>query len=185
MICRTTCNDVDLINVLNVFVCKSDFRKINLSVFYNRIQSILNCLRLLMDLFHHKMLKTSFFCCFCIPLNRFHPFLDFFAVQVVESDLTFTNACHFQVTDIIYVSCVFQDSRNVRCNIRFSIRHAKDHRAVFTGYINFFRIIFKHDRKCIRTTDTNHRMVNCINRSSLIFFIIVIYQFNSNFCICL
>ena len=183
MICRTTCNNVDLINVLNVFVCKSDFRKIDLTFFYNRIQSILNCFWLLMDLFHHEMLEAGLFCCFCIPLNRFHLFLDLFAIQIVECNLALADTSHLQVADIIYISCIFQDSRNVRCNIRFPIRHAKDHRAVFTSYVNFFRIIFKHDRKCIRTTDTDHCMVDCIYRCPFVFLVIIIHQFNSNLCI--
>ena len=183
MICRTTCDNINLVNVLNIFICKSDFRKIDLSVFHNRTQSVLNCFRLLVDLFHHEMLETGFFCCFCIPLDCFHLFLDFFAIQVIECDLTFTNAGHLQVADIIYISCIFQNSRNIRCNVRLSIRNTQNHRAVFTSYIDFFRIIFKHDRKCIRTTDTDHCMIDRIDRCSLVFLVIIIHQFNSNFCI--
>ena len=183
MICRTTCDNINLVNVLNIFICKSDFRKIDLSVFHNRTQSVLNCFRLLVDLFHHEMLETGFFCCFCIPLDCFHLFLDFFTIQVIECDLTFTNAGHLQVSDIIYISCIFQNSRNIRCNVRLSIRNTQNHRAVFTSYIDFFRIIFKHDRKCIRTTDTDHCMIDCIDWCSLVFLVIIIHQFNSNFCI--
>ena len=138
-----------------------------------------------MDLFHHEMLESSFFCCFCIPVDHFHLLLDFFPIKVVESNLTLTYTGHLHIADIINISGIFQDSRNIRSNISFSILHTKDHRAVLSCDINFFRIITEHDRKCIRSTDTDHRMIDRIYRSSLIFLIVVVNQFHGYFCICL
>ena len=185
MISRSAGNDIYLADLLNFFIGKSYLRKINLSVFNYGIQGISDCFWLLMDFFHHEMLETCFFGCLCIPINCLHFFLDFFAVQIVESDLTFADTGHLQVADIIHISCIFQNCRNIGCYIGFSVSYTKDHRAVFTCHIDFFRIIFKHDCKCIGTTNTNHSMVDCIDWCSFVFFVIVIYKFDSYFCICL
>ena len=185
MVSGTAGNDIHLADLLNFFVGKSDFRKIDLSVFEYGIKCISDCFWLLMDFFHHEMLESGFFGCFCIPFDRLHFFLDFFAIKIVESDLTLADASHLQVADIVNISCVFQNRRNVGCHIGFSIGYTKDHRAVFTCHIKFFRIVFKHNCKCVGTTDTNHCMVDCIDRSSFVFFVIVIYQLDGNLCVCL
>ena len=136
-----------------------------------------------MDLFHHKMLKTSFFSCFCIPVNSFHFFLDLFSVQIVEGNFLFADLCHLQVANIVYISCIFQNSRHIWCNKTLSISYAKNHRTVFSCHINFFRIILEHHSKRIRSTNTDQRMVDRIYRCSFILFIIIIDQLNSNLCI--
>ena len=136
-----------------------------------------------MDLFHHEMLVTALFRCFRIPLNMFFLFLDFFPVQIVKGDLAFADTGHLQISDIIHVSCVFQDSRNIGCDIGSAVLHTQDHRAVFAGYINFTWISLERDRKGIRATDTYHRMIDGIHRRSLILLVIIINQLNSYLCI--
>ena len=184
MICRTTCNNINLVNVLNIFICKSDFRKIDLSVFHNRTQSVLNCFRLLMDLLHHEMLKTGFLRRLCIPLNDLRLLLDLLTIQIVKSDLTRFYTCQLQISDIINISCILQDRRNIRCDIGFSILHTQDHRAVFSRYKDLFRIITEHHCQRIGTTDTHHGMTHCLNRRSAVFLVVIIHQLHSNLRIC-
>ena len=130
------------------------------------------------------MFISSFFSGFRIPFNRLWLFFDFITVQIVESNLSFFYTGHFQISDIIHISGIFQNCRYIRCNIRFAVFHAENHRAVFSCHINFFRIILEHNCQRIRATDADHRMINGIYRRSKVFFIIIVYQFDCYFCIC-
>ena len=130
------------------------------------------------------MLKSCFLSSLCIPFDRLGFFLDLISIQVIESDLSLSHTGHFQVSDIINISGIFQDCRNIRCNIGFSILYSQDHRAVFTCHIDFSRIILKHDRQCIGTADTYHGMVDGIYRSAQILLIIIVHQFHCHLCIC-
>ena len=184
MISRTAGNDIDLADVLDFLITEPNLLQIDLIIFYYRIQSICNSLRLLMDLFHHEMFKPCLLSSLCIPLNDLRLFLDLLTIQIIESDLTLSHTGHLKITDIINSSCIFQDCRNIRCNVCLPILNTKDHRAVFSCNVNFPRIIFEHDRQSIRTTDTHHCMVDSIHRCSLILLIIIVHQFHRNLCIC-
>ena len=138
-----------------------------------------------MYLFHHEMLKTCFLCCLCIPINLLRLFLNLITVKIVESNLTGSKSSDFKISYIINISRIAEYSRNIRCNIRLPICRSKNHRTVFSCNINLLRILLKHNRECIRTTDSYHRMIDCIDRSPLIFFIIIVNKFYGNLCISL
>ena len=165
MPCRTARNNVNLAVFLNLFLCNINIRKVDHSVFHNRIQSITNCFRLLIDLFHHEMLKTGLLCCLCIPFDLCCLFLDLITIEIIEMSLSRNKLCKLKVSDIVYISCVFQDCRYIRCNISLAICNTDDHRAVFSGNPDLSRIILEHQLKCIRTTYTNHSLGNRIDRS--------------------
>ena len=137
-----------------------------------------------MDLLDHEMFVSCFFCCLGIPFNDFHFLLDLIAVQIVEGDLSLFHTCHFHVADVINVPGIFQDCRHIRGNVGGTVCHAQDHGAVFSRHIQLSRIFFKHNGKGIRTADTHHGMVDGIDGSSQVFFIIIVYQLHSHFCIC-
>ena len=165
MPCRTTRHNINLAVLLDLFLCNINIRKIDHSVFYNRIQCITDCFRLLIDLFHHEMLKTSLLCCLCIPFDLCCLFLDLITVQIIEMSFSRNKLRKLKVSDIVYISCIFQDCRYIRCHISLTIRNTDDHRAVFSCNPDLSRIILEHQFKCIRTTYTNHSLGNRIDRS--------------------
>ena len=131
------------------------------------------------------MLKAAFFRCLRVPLNGLQILGDFLTVQIVESDFPFAYPGHFHVADVIDISGVFQDRRHIGSQIGFSVRHTQNHGAVFSGGINFLRVIFKHHRQGIRTADADHGMVDGIHRGALVFLIIIVNEFYSHFRVCL
>ena len=113
MICGAAGNDIDLADIPDRILIQSNLGKINFSIFYNRIDCIRNCLRLLMDLFHHEMFKSGLLCCFRIPLDRLEFLLDLFSIQIVKGDLSLFHMSHLLISNIINISCIFQDCRNI------------------------------------------------------------------------
>ena len=184
MIGRSTCHNINLADIADIFICETYFFQIDPAIFQNRIQSICYCLGLFMDLFDHKMFKAGFFCCFCIPVYHFHLFLDLFSIKIIECDLSFTDTCHFQIANIINISCILQNGRYIRSYIAVSFCNTQNHGAVFPGYINLSRIIMKHNSQCIGTANTYHCMIDGIYRCPFIFLVIIIYKLYCNFCIC-
>ena len=136
-----------------------------------------------MNLLHHEMLIATLFGSFCIPFDRNQIFLDLIAIQIVKCCLTISQTTKFHIPNVINISCIFQNSRNIRCDIAISISNTNNHRTVFSCNIDFIWILFKHHCKCIRTTNTNHRMINRIYRCMFIFLVIVIHKLHGNFCI--
>ena len=184
MVSRAAGHDINLADAADPLIIQTDLCQIQLVLPDNGIQCICDCFRLLMDLLHHEMLKTGFLRCLCIPLNDLRLLLDLLAIQIVKSDLTRFYTCQLQISDIINISCILQDRRNIRCDIGFSILHTQDHRAVFSRYKDLFRIITEHHCQRIGTTDTHHGMTHCLNRRSAVFLVVIIHQLHSNLRIC-
>ena len=184
MVSRAAGHDINLADTADHLIIQTDLRQIQLALPDNGVQCICDCLRLLMDLLHHEMLKTGFLRCFCIPLNDLRLLLDLLTVQIEKSDLTRFYTCQLHVSDIINIPCILQDRRNIRCDIGFSILHTQDHRAVFSRYKDLFRIITEHHCQRIGTTDTHHGMTHCLNRRAAVFLVVIIHQLHSNLRIC-
>ena len=164
MVCRSTGHNINLADIPDRFFIHSHTGKVNLSIFYNRIDGIGNRFRLLVDFFHHKVLISSLFSSFCIPINLLWFFFNFFAIQIVKGDLSPFHMSHLQISNIINISCIFQNRRNIGSNIRLPVSHTQNHRAVFSCYKNLSRIITEHHGECIGTSDAYHRMADCLNR---------------------
>ena len=130
------------------------------------------------------MLKACFLCCLCIPFNGLFLFLDLISVQVVEVDVTFLYTGHLHVSDIIYVSGVFQDSRHIGGDVGGSLLHTQDHRAVLTCHIDFPRIVPEHNSQRVGAADADHGVVDGIYRCAQIFFVIIVYQLDCYLCVC-
>ena len=173
-------NDADLVNLFDILVAEADSAHIQLAVNQYGIQSIAYCLGLLVDFLHHEMLKACFFGSFGIPFNFGQRFFDYFFINVVEGNLAVSQTSHFQITDVIYLTSVFQNSRHVAGNIAFAVLYADNHRAVLTGNINFTRIFLEHYCQSIGAAHTDHGMAQSIGRSMLVFFIVVVNQLNGN-----
>ena len=181
MPCRTTSNNINLLEILNLIFGNLHAGQIDNSVLDYGIKSILDSFRLLMDLFHHEMLKAALFSRFCIPLDLGGLLFDFITIQVIEMSLTRNKFCKLKVSNIIHIASVFQDCRNIRSYISFFVSNADDHGAVLTRHPNLARIVTEHQLQSIGTTDTNHCLRNGIDGAKVILFIIVINQFNNYF----
>ena len=129
------------------------------------------------------MFKATLFSCLCIPLDFNKFFLNLITIKIIKYCFTITQLSNLHIANIIYISCIIKYSWYIRANITVAITDTKYHWAVFSCYIYFIRIFLEHNRKCVRTTDTYHSMVNGIYRCMLIFLIIIIYKLNSHFCI--
>ena len=104
MISGTTGNNIDLLQLLDLFLRNSNSTKIDLAIPNYRIYRITNRFRLLMDLLHHKMLKARFLRSFRIPLDLHRIFLDFITVQIVERHAAFLQTAHLHISNIINIS---------------------------------------------------------------------------------
>ena len=182
VISGTAGNNVNSLKRSQLLIGKACLRQIHMSVFHISTNSILNCLRLLMDLFEHKVLISAFFCCCRIPLDLHNILLDLLAVDIIEMDLITGKLCNLKIANIINSSCLIQNSRNIRCDQASGILLANDQRTILTGSKQFARIILKHHAKSIGTADTQHGSGNCLQRRSC-FLIVIIYQLHSHFCI--
>ena len=127
-----------------------------------------------MDFLHHKMFESTFFCSYCIPLNLCGLLFDFVTIQIIKMCLTRSQFCKFKIIDIVNVSRIFQNCWNIRSHISLSISNANNHRTIFTCHPNFSRIITEHQFKCIRATNTYHRLSNGINRPNVVLFVVII-----------
>ena len=67
MPCRAAGCDDNLFRIQQYLVAQPGSRQVNSSVSDDAGERIPHCLRLLVDLFDHKMLKTAFFSSFRIP----------------------------------------------------------------------------------------------------------------------
>ena len=130
------------------------------------------------------MLVACFFSCFCIPFDLRWLFLNLISVQIVKGNGPIFQTCHLQISNIINISGIFQNRRNIRSHIAVSVLHADDHRTVLAGNVNLPGIILEHDRQGIGTADTDHGMVDGIHRSMLIFLVIVIDELHCHFGVC-
>ena len=184
MVSRTAGDDIDSLKRSQLLICKPCLRKINVSLFYISANGVLNGLRLLMDLFQHKVLIAALLSSSCIPLDLHNVFLNLFTVDIVEMDLITGKLRNFKIADIINSSGLIQDRRNIRSDKASVLALSNDQRTVLAGCKQFARIVLENNTKCIRTADTEHCSGDCFQRSSG-FLIVVIYQLHSHFCICL
>ena len=79
-----------------------------------------------------------------------------------DLDLVITNALIVDSTGIVKADIGIKDGKIAGIG------------AVFSCHINLSRIILKHHCQCIRTTNTDQCMIDCINRCTKIFLIIIV-----------
>ena len=181
MPCRATGYNINLLEVLDFILSDLHAGQVDSAVLDYGIKRILDGFRLLMDLFHHEMLKTALFGCFCIPFDFGGLLLNFITVQVIEMRLTRRQLCKLKVANVIHIASVFQNCRNIRSHISFTIRNADDHRAILACHPDLARIITEHQLKRIGTAHTNHRLGNGIDRAEVVLLIIVVHQLDDHF----
>ena len=156
MVCGTAGNDKDFADRADFLISHAEFFDHNITVLNTRGQGIFYGFWLLMHFFQHEMLITAFFCRIHIPVNMDGCLFEFFLIDIVEVKAVagqFHDLLIFQVIDI---SCIFQDSRDIRCD-QIALRARSDNqRAVFADRINLIRVIAEHDAKAIGSLHAVH-----------------------------
>ena len=156
MVCGTAGNDKDFADRADLLIGHAEFFDHNITVLNTRRQGIFYGFWLLMHLFQHEMLIAAFFCRIHIPVDVGCLFLQLLLVDIVEVKAIAGQFHDLLIFQIIDVSCIFQDSRNIRCD-QISLRARSDNqRAVFADRINLIRVIAEHDAKAIGSLHAVH-----------------------------
>ena len=173
MISRTTRDNIDSLYLLQLFIGKSGFGKIDLSILHICTNRITDCSRLLMDLFQHKMLISTLFCRLRIPLDLNLFLLDLFSVDIIKMDLILRKLRNLMVSDIVYIPCLIKNRRNIRCDETSGLTLSNNQRTVFSCCKYLPRMIMEHDPKSIRSSDPQHCSGNRLQRSPCLPIIII------------
>ena len=134
-----------------------------------------------MNFLDHEMLVAALFRRIHIPFDDFGFLLHLVAVQIVEGDAVGAHPRKLQIIQIVNITRIFQNRRNIRSQKRTMFCFAQNERAVLARGIDFIRIIAEHDRQRIGSADSNQRMVDRVHRRAQIFFIIIIDQLDRDF----
>ena len=111
--------------------------------------------------------------------------LHFVAVKVIEGDSAWHHLGKLKVSNVVDISCVFKDCRNIGGDIGFAIVYSDDHGAVFTGYPDFSRVILEHQLQGIASPDSHHGLGNGIDGTDAVFLVVVVHKLYDHFSICL
>ena len=169
MIGRAAADDIDLIQIPEHFLRKAGFLKINSAVLADhRMDRVLYRTRLFMNLLQHEVRISALLRRLCIHLHLRGCFLNFFLVNVIEGDLVRLEDAYLHIVNVIHRPGVFQDGRNIRCKIGFSVSDTDDHRRILSCDKNFARIILDHNGKCVGAAHAHHHMRNCMDRSEIV-----------------
>ena len=178
--CRSAGHNVDLLVAPDLLVRKRHGRKVDGIVLDHRAQGILHRLGLLVDLLHHKMLKSGFFGGLGIPLDLGGLLFDLVAVQIVEMRFARGQLGKFQIADVIHIAGILQNGGHIRGHIGFAVGNANDHGAVLAGHPDLARIIAEHHFQRIRAAHTHHGFGNGVNGAQIILFIVIVHQLDQH-----
>lgn len=153
-------HDVETVKLSQRALLKLQRIQTNRAVLHIRVHRIPDRLRLLVNFLDHEMLVPAFFGRCGIPLDGLHFLLNLIAVKVIERDAVTGETAQFHVADIVNVSCVVHDGRDVRSDICAVVRDAEDHRAVLPRDIDLAGIVPEHQGQRIGAADSDQRVVN-------------------------
>ena len=183
MPCRAAGDDTYRICFLKKLISKSGVAEINPVLFKKRLQGVSHSLGLLMDLLHHEMLISVFFSACCVPGHLCFRNRDLIAVQVIKMSLSGDNPYRLMIPDIVHFPGVVQHRRHIRGQKGFVPGYADDHGTVFSRRVDFPRIILEHQSEGIAAPHPDHHPVDRIDRSDLIFVVIIIDNLDRDLCV--
>ncbi len=185
VISAAACDDIDLADIADVLFCQRDSLEVDLVILDNGVDRIQNRPGLLVDLFHHEMLKTALLGSFRIPLDLDKFLGDLFLIQVIESSSTCAQSSDFIVADIINISGIAQNGRYIRSQVGLTLTYTDDHGAVLTGNKDLSGIILKHESQRIRAAYTDHGADDGVHGSHIVLFEVIIDGLDRDFRISL
>ena len=173
--------DMDSAAVFDFLFCQGDLIQFDICFCQTGLDGFIQHFGLLHDLLHHEVVIAAFFCRCDIPCYMIDFFFDFIAVYIEQ--------CHafaFQHSDLMFIqqviiSCVFQQSGNIRCDIVFAFTQTNQERAAFTYSYQCVGVFAAHDTQCVCTTDHTQQF-SC--GGDHIPVIQVFIQMCYHFCIC-
>ena len=181
MHCCTASYDVYSATVFDFFFCQRDFIQFDVCFCQTRLDCFIQHFRLFHDFLHHEVIIAAFFSCCDIPCYMVDFFFDFVTFCIEQC-----YAIIFQYSDLMFIqqvviSCVFQQSRNIRCDIVFAFAQTNQQGAAFTYCHQCVRVFAAHDTQRICTTDLAQQF-SCSGNHVTIIQIVV--QMCHYFCIC-
>ena len=177
---RSAGDDIDLFNRPDILFRQSRLGKVGFPVLHDAVQRIPDRGRLFVDFLEHEMLVAALFRRFGVPGDLRQGKLHLVPVQVVEQNLSGRNPGHLQVVDIVNLPRIFQDGRHVGRQVRFPVRHTKDHRGILPRRENLVREILEHQRQGIAAADTYHGPRDGVHRPDFVFLVVVIHKLDGH-----
>ncbi|MNR00777.1 hypothetical protein D3C85_1165610 [compost metagenome] len=143
MVSRSAGYDVDVLNLFDTL-----FRQIQVLQHYltaGLVNTSTDCItvsfRLFMDFFQHEMIKSVLFCCNSIPIDMNHFPRNKVPLNSHQFDRIFCQNGHFTIVKDIYVSCIFENSGNIRTDKVLPFSKSDNKRASLTYSYQFVRLI--------------------------------------------
>ena len=146
-----------------------------------RISSVSPGGGLFVDFLDHEMLVPAFFGSLGVPGDLDRIVDDFVSVQIVEGDRTRTQPGNLEIADIVHLTGVFQNRRDVGSQEAFAVGDADDHGAVLPGGEDLAGEVFEHQGQRIGAPHADHGSGDGIDRAELIFFIVIVDQLDDDF----
>ncbi len=132
VISRSAGDDMDFFTILYHLIGNREFIQFNLIALYSGTDGSFYGWRLFKDLLHHKMFVTAFFGCRNIPVHTEGLTLLFFSQLIVNIHFIPCNAGYFFVFQDQYITGIFQDCRNIGCNIVLILAKSYNQWTVFS-----------------------------------------------------
>ena len=179
--CCTASHDIDSAAVLDFFFRQRDFVQFDVCFCQTRLDCFVQHFGLFHDFLHHEVVIAAFFCRCDIPCYMVDFFFDFVAFDVNQSYTVIFQYSDFVFIQQVIISCVFQQSRNIRCDIVFAFAQTNQQGAAFTHCYQCVGVFAAHDTQCIRTADHTQQF-SCSGDHVTVIQIFV--QVCHYFCIC-
>ena len=106
MVCTAACNDINFIDIFNIFFCKRNIVKNDFAVLNSRTDGISDSFWLFFDFFHHKVFIAAFFSRTYVPINRKLFFFNFFFICIVNLYAVLFKYNDFVIFKVVNISCV-------------------------------------------------------------------------------
>jgi len=175
--------DVDLVETFDVFLCHCDAVQVDLPCFCKSVEeSILDSLRLLVDLFEHEVLVAFLFGSICIPAYVEYFSVDRLAIFVIYVDFVLGQDDSLVVLDQIYLSAVFEERRNIRCYKVETFADSRYQRCILTNCDDLVGLVRRDDGDGICSPHVLNGLVDCLEKISIIVYAHkVCYNFGVSF----
>ena len=182
MICRTTGDNIDLVEGIEILGGPREFFKRNtLLVTRNTLaHRVTNGFRLFMNFLEHEMLIAALFCCLSIPCDFKYLLGNGLALAISDLDTVLAYNGKFAVPHDVGTACTGDNRGDIRGDIVLPFAEANDQRVVLLCADKHIRVFTAHKCQSIRPFDTTQNLANSCNEIALIY---VLQKMNNYFCI--
>ena len=169
MVCCSAGDDVDLVDVFDVFLCEADIIQSDGVV---RIQSAHECLTddcwLLMDFLEHEVIVICLVCSICFPVDDVNFPIDFIAVLIIDDDIIFRQDNSLVVLNEINVPDILEHCRDIGSNEVEALANARYKRRILSDGNDLIWFVCCDGSDCIGAAHFRNSLVDCIQQISII-----------------